>query len=370
MNIKKKCIIVAEFPAPYRVKVFEELQKEYDLTVFFNCLNEKTRSKTYSLKKYNFNSFFLDTKIGKRTFNKALLHIKNYDFALAYNFVIVPGIRLCFRAYKKNIPLFYNADGGFIKHNFFKDIIKRKLIKICDLYFSSGLSADKYFLEFGGDKTKIRHHRFTSLNECDHINLSDVNKKTYKKELNLDPNKKYVISVGQFIPRKGFDLLLKNWRNIKDLNKELLIIGGGVNKNEYVEYIKENSMKNVTILDYMDKNILYKYYLASSLFILLTREDIWGLVINEAMNFGLPIITTTQCVAGNELIVNNENGYLINLVETTECYQLINKILDNDDLQKMMGINNNLKVKNESLERIAQEHIKNITLYFNEKRRK
>ena len=51
--------------------------------------------------------------------------------------------------------------------------------------------------------------------------------------------------------------------------------------------------------------------MASDLFVLPTREDIWGLVINEAMSFGLPIITTRKCIAGTELITDGENGYLL-----------------------------------------------------------
>ena len=57
-----------------------------------------------------------------------------------------------------------------------------------------------------------------------------------------------------------------------------------------------------------------------------TREDIWGLVINEALAAGLPVITTNRCGAGLELIKNNENGFLVNVEDIDELYE---KILNN-----------------------------------------
>ena len=80
-------------------------------------------------------------------------------------------------------------------------------------------------------------------------------------------------------------------------------------KKEYINYISEHQLTNVFFFDFMNKELLFKYYQISDLFVLPTREDIWGLVINEAMANGLPIITTDKCVAGKELI--NDNGYII-----------------------------------------------------------
>ena len=58
---------------------------------------------------------------------------------------------------------------------------------------------------------------------------------------------------------------------------------------------------------FQEKEMLEKYYIAADVFILLTRGDVWGLSINEAMANALPVITTDRCIAGIELVEQNGN---------------------------------------------------------------
>ena len=61
----------------------------------------------------------------------------------------------------------------------------------------------------------------------------------------------------------------------------------------------------------MPKEKLSEYYKAADIFVLPTREDIWGLVVNEAMAYALPVITTVQCVSGTEMIKPEVTGSLL-----------------------------------------------------------
>ena len=67
--------------------------------------------------------------------------------------------------------------------------------------------------------------------------------------------------------------------------------------------------------------------MAADLFVLPTREDIWGLVINEAMSFGLPVITTDRCIAGLEL-VGEKNGRIIPSEDVEALRKSMNSILE------------------------------------------
>lgn len=100
----------------------------------------------------------------------------------------------------------------------------------------------------------------------------------------------------------------------------------------------------------------------------MTRGDTWGLVINEAMANGLPVITTKRCVAGVELIKDGENGYIID-VDDTEA--LVNKILtlrDNEELCRQMSLTNINKMQTNTIDQIAKNHIQVLESFFKEKK--
>ena len=64
--------------------------------------------------------------------------------------------------------------------------------------------------------------------------------------------------------------------------------------------------------------------MAADVFVMPTREDIWGLVINEAMAYGLPVVSTDKCIAALELVKNGRNGYIIPPNQPKEIAQKVN----------------------------------------------
>lgn len=167
--------------------------------------------------------------------------------------------------------------------------------------------------------------------------------------------KKIAITVGQFIHRKGFDVLLNAWAKC-DKEYELYIIGAEPTK-EYLDIKEQLHLENVHFEGFKTKEELKCYYQAADLFVFPTREDIWGLVVNEAMANGLPVITTDKCVAGLELIKDGENGYIIPTGNADELAKRINELLHDDWLLEKMAKNNLQKIRRYTIENMAIEHI-------------
>ena len=168
--------------------------------------------------------------------------------------------------------------------------------------------------------------------------------------------KKIAITVGQFIYRKGFDILLNAWA-LCDKEYELYIIGAEPTK-EYIDIKDRLHLKNVHFEGFKTKEELKCYYQAADLFVLPTREDIWGLVVNEAMANGLPVITTDHCVAGIELVQNGENGYIVPTEDCNSLAERIMQILGDDELCYQMGRNSLIKIREYTIEKMAKTHMK------------
>ena len=131
---------------------------------------------------------------------------------------------------------------------------------------------------------------------------------------------------------------------------------GGNPIDEYIA-LKENlKLDNVHFVGFKSKEELKEYYKAADVFVLPTRGDVWGLVINEAMACGLPVITTDRCIAGLELVKNGNNGYIVPVDDVSELTEKINQTLANEDECKKMGQNSISVIRDYTIENMALRH--------------
>ena len=174
------------------------------------------------------------------------------------------------------------------------------------------------FAFIAGENSTIYRYPFSSLGNKDIINtpLSQQEKNAIRKILDIK-EPQMILAVGQFIHRKGFDVLLQAARTM-DKNIGIYIVGGKPTE-EYLQIQKENNLTQIHFEGFKTKEELAMYFKAADIFVHPTREDIWGLVINESMAYGLPVVTTNKCVAGMELITNKEC-----LIDTDNSEQLKN----------------------------------------------
>ena len=132
-------------------------------------------------------------------------------------------------------------------------------------------------------------------------------------------------------------LLNKNF-NFKK-NTEILIVGDGVLKNKLIQFKKKNNLTNVKFLGFKNQNSIKRYYKKSNLYIIPSREENWGLAINEAMAAKNAIISSNSVGAARDLLRNNYNGYTFKNDDYKNLAKKIYKIYNNK--KKIIKFGNN-----------------------------
>lgn len=355
-----KILFLTNIPSPYRIDFFNELGKQCDLTVVFEGKTATDRNKDWKSRDgLNFKHIFLNgirinteqficlsvIKILKQQWNKIVI----CGYSSPTTMLAIEYLKL------KKIPFYIEVDGGLIKKDsWFKYKIKKYFLSSSFAsWFSSGKETTKYLAHYGADRNRIIEYPFTSLKEQDILKktLTEQEKLNLRTELNLK-EEKIILSVGQFIRRKGYDVLIKAMQKM-DITVGVYIIGDNPTQ-EYLNLQKQFNLTNLHFVGFKTKEELKKYYMAADLFVLPTREDIWGLVINEAMAMGLPVITTDKCVAGLELVENGTNGYVVPKENSEILAEKINKIFSEN--YKQMGQNSLNKIKSYTIENMVQRH--------------
>lgn len=357
-----KVLFLANIPSPYRVDFFNELGKYCDLTVTFEGLTATDRDEKWKAGRMeHFKAVFLK---GVRVRSDAFLcvgilsvlkekwdHIIIGGYSTPTNMLAIEYLRLHKR------PFFMEADGGMIANDSpLKYKIKRHFISAASGWFSSGKVTTDYLVHYGAVEEKCYVYPFTSLSQKDieGVVRKESGKETAKRMLDI-PERRVVLSVGQFIHRKGFDILLEAAAKLpKDMG---IYIVGGEATEEYIQLREKLQLTNVHFVGFKTKPELAQYYQAADCFVLPTREDIWGLVINEAMMYGLPVITTQRCVAGMELVEDGRNGFVVPVEDTSTLANAMSRVLSNDRLAKGMTENNLEKISGYTIEEMAKAHL-------------
>ncbi len=356
-----KILYLTNIPVPYRVDFFNELGKYCDLTVLYEKKLSKDRnSKWLDNVGENYKEEYIGgVDIGKdnRLSFKIIKWLnKKYDIIIIGGYSTALGILAISYLKLKRIPFVLNTDGGFIKNdNNVKFFIKKQLISSASHWLSTGSKTTKYLSHYGANIKYIYEYPFTSIRKADILNkpLKLEEKILIRRELDLEL-RNIVLMVGRIIDLKGIDIILKSARNLPNYN---FYIVGGEAKDKHLKMMSDLQLSNVHFEGFKSRAELKKYYHASDVFILPTRDDIWGLVINEAMACGLPIITTEKCIAGLELVSNDENGNVIPIDNSNELSIKLETILSNDDMRKRMSSRSIEIIRSYTIENMARVHM-------------
>lgn len=381
-----KVLFITNIPSPYRVAFFNELGKMCDLTVTYEARNATDRDKNWHGEcEISYKAIFLKGIRVKTdsAFCPGIINVlsRKWDWIIVGVYSSVSSMIAIRWMKRKRIPFLIEADGGMIKKdNVLTRYIKTSLISSAKWWLSSGKQTSDYLLYYGASEDRIYVFPFSSIRDTerticfkadDHVvELHSVNsieeQKKYfkwrteirelkKRELGVT-NKKVILYVGQYIFRKGIDVLLRALARLKPEDKTTVFIVGGTPTKEYIELASSCKEVEVCFQPFEEKNNLLKYFYAADLFVLPTREDIWGLVVIEAMAHGVPVITTDRCVAGLEVIEEGVDGVIFPNEDVGKLTGLIEEYLFKKDLVALSEAAYN-KSALYTIENMAERHI-------------
>ena len=213
-----------------------------------------------------------------------------------------------------HIPFILNFDGeSFFEGNSFKAKLKRWFVKGAKLYVVAGeqskLNLEKFI------KAPVIPYYFSPLFRKEISSHSEVRLR----------RESFVLVVGQYCYAKGLDIMLKV--ALKDLSIHYKFIGMGVRQDLFMKEQEVPDVSNIEFIPFLQKKDLEEEYKRCSLFVLPSRQECWGLVINEAASFGTPIVSTSGSGAAVEFL---QNAYPQNLLvpgDEESLYRIIKDCL-------------------------------------------
>jgi glycosyltransferase involved in cell wall biosynthesis len=356
----KSVFFLFSHPAPYKVNLFNGLSKHLDLTVFFERkLGKYQRLQYVDPESYQFKYRFLKgMNLGKENHIslEVIHHIKNnrYDYVVMNGYSSLTEILTILYLQRHHIPYYIYVNGGLIRReSFLKFQFKKRLISKAIGYFSPTEFIDNYLLYYGATVDKIIHFPYSTVfaNEILAKPLSLEEKLSLRKVIGLPLEGKIFISIGEFIARKNFSQLIQAWQSVP-ASMQLMLVGEGQEASIYRKLIHRYKLKNVHLTLFQPKNLFLSMLRASDGFILLSKEDIYGHVVNEALSQGVPVLASDKVISAQVLIQPGVNGYLLPLNDIHRLPKLLHQLMMIQPSKASQTI-----AKEQTIEAMVQTHV-------------
>lgn len=223
-----------------------------------------------------------------------------------------------------------------------KQIVKRfilkRFLKACDaiMYSCTGnkeylkfydVADDKLFsIPCAVDNDFFQHEKDKYIHNVDEI----------RAELEIDRNDMIVLFSARFTTRKRPLDLLNALTRIDNKNITVLFVGDGLERDNMENFARENDIKAI-FTGFKNQNEISKYYSISDIDVVISDYDPSPKSMNEAMNFGMPIIVTEVVGTAYDLVKNNENGFVVKVGDIDAIAKKLDFFNKNRDKLKEMG---------------------------------
>ncbi|MEG4205987.1 glycosyltransferase family 4 protein [Microcoleus sp. Pol7_A1] len=247
----------------------------------------------------------------------------------------------------------------------FRTFVRRILVRFADAFVANSNAGKKYLMEVLNvpeDKIFTRTYLVPDAGAL-------LKRLDQTQPPNLQLKRPIFLYVGRITARKGIQTLLEACALLKNqgyVDYSLLIIGKGDQRKELETFIKECDFEEqVTWAGWVEYGNLGAYFQQADIFVFPTFEDVWGMVVPEAMVLGKPVLCSNGA-ASCELIMSGENGYIFDPSSAKELADKMQSFLENPDLIKSMGERSRQIISKKTPETAAKAYVE-VTSFLMEK---
>jgi len=236
------------------------------------------------------------------------------------------------RRRNRRVVIFDDARRMDVPRNWLVNAVKRRLFAQADAWLLPAPSHMADY-EFWGVS---RERMFFGVDVVDndffarHADAARQEAARWRQELELPD--RFVLGVGRQVPKKNWTRLLEAWEAAALAGWSLVLIGNGPDRNR----LEALASDRVLFRDFVSQERLAVYYgLASALILPSLRGETWGLVVNEAMAAGLPVLVSRQCGCAATLVEPGGNGWVFDAWRTEEMVTVLRACMSSTELKRM-----------------------------------
>lgn len=239
-------------------------------------------------------------------------------FKKKYDAIVIPGYHrieywvLLLFAVIARVPCFVFCDSTANDRpsKTLKMLAKRVFFYFCHGFFCYGVRSKEYLMKHGVSADKIFHRVQTAALPLDYDAVQALAKRM--AYLTSNPSERIFLYVGRLSVEKNLLMLLRAFSRVTKTDNHVFldIVGSGPQQHEIAQYIADHELHGrVRLLGSKNSEDIVTHYQTAVALMLPSTSEPWGLVVNEALSYGCPVIVSQACGCVPELVIDHKTGF-------------------------------------------------------------
>ncbi len=352
--MRRRLVVLTEIIAPYRIPVFNALaqREDIDLHVIFLAESDpKLRDWLVYKDEIHFSYQVLPSWRRKFAGHNLLLNRRLKeglqraapDAILCGGYNYLASWQAMRWARRRRVPFILwveSTERDTRSRNRVIEFLKRRFIRRCSAFVVPGKSSLRYVMNYGVLESDV----FTAPNAVDtelfaqRAGAVRQEAEGHRQALQLPP--RFFLFVGRLVREKGvFDLLEAYGKLTPELRTlvSLVLVGEGIAREEVTRRALQIAPGQVRCAGFVQRDQLAGYYALAEIFVFPSHSDPWGLVVNEAMACGLPVIASDAAGCVADLMDDNWNGRVVRRRDVLQLASAMEALGRDPDGRTRMG---------------------------------
>ena len=270
------------------------------------------------------------------------------DFVIVMSWMNPTWWIICLACLKFEIPILLMTDANVKAERLkspWKSWIKRQLLgnllfRFTTGFLCSGSANRQLYADFGVPAHKLVAFAYSwgyqeFLNESTQLQNQ---KSELRRRYGLPQDAIVILYCGRFSAEKDAVGLLEAYKLVSDPKKALVLVGDGPLRTSMEDFADGNELESIYFMGFQKRSDMGKFYALSDCLVLPSLKETWGMVVNEALCFSLPVVVSDQVGAGLDLVTPGENGHVFPAGDVSALADRLNELIElPDDERHLMG---------------------------------
>jgi glycosyltransferase involved in cell wall biosynthesis len=226
-----------------------------------------------------------------------------------------------------------------------------------DAFLAIGTLNEQYYLHYRVPHDRIFRVPYAVDNQFfgTKADEAESSRDQLRRELGLDGARPVILYASKLQRRKRPHDLLSAYTalspdNYHEPRPYLIFVGDGEDRSALEAVAARTSWSSIKFVGFKNQTELPRYYNLCDVFVLPSEYEPWGLVVNEVMNAGKPVIVSDQVGSAPDLVADGKNGFIVPVGDVRRLEQCLRLLTESGELVRQMGQESRRRIQNYSFE--------------------